>query len=59
VLVGFSRIADARAPAAGGAGLGLAIAADIVERHGGTISVVDHDGQGACVVITLPRAPSV
>lgn len=38
----------------GGAGLGLAIAAKIVEAHGGRINVDNADGGGAQFVIDLP-----
>ena len=43
---------------AGGAGLGLAIAAELVRAHGGTLSPVE-DGPGATFRITVPdrRAP--
>ena len=52
----FARVDEARSADHGGSGLGLSIARDIVERHGGTI-VVDpvHEG-GARFVITLPAA---
>jgi signal transduction histidine kinase len=41
----------------GGAGLGLAIARAVAERHGGTIEIVDgHDGAGACFLVRLPMA---
>jgi light-regulated signal transduction histidine kinase (bacteriophytochrome) len=39
-----------------GAGMGLAIAKRIIERHGGTISVESHLGQGATFSFTLPKA---
>lgn len=42
--------------AADGAGLGLAIAAKIVEAHGGHISIADADGGGAIFAIDLLRA---
>jgi len=37
-----------------GAGLGLALARAIVERHGGTIRAINLLPQGAGIVITLP-----
>jgi two-component system sensor histidine kinase VicK len=44
----------ARSRESGGTGLGLSIAREIVLRHGGTIKLVDHDGPGTVVRITLP-----
>jgi signal transduction histidine kinase len=37
-----------------GTGLGLAICRQIIERHGGTIALCDHDGPGAKFQIRLP-----
>lgn len=52
----FYRIDDARSSATGGAGLGLAIAKDILTLHGGTIEV--QSGNSHTVFsITLPNAP--
>ena len=49
----FTRLDDARARDTGGAGLGLAIVRDIVERHHGSVTV----DVGARFVIDLPRIP--
>jgi signal transduction histidine kinase len=40
---------------AGGTGLGLAVAREIVMKHGGTICVDDAGGGGARFVVSLPR----
>jgi len=39
-----------------GAGLGLAIAKEIVEAHNGRLSLQSADGQGSTFSFTLPRA---
>lgn len=39
-----------------GAGLGLAICKHLVEAHGGSIWIEDHDGTGTTMVFTLPIA---
>jgi PAS domain S-box-containing protein len=39
---------------AGGAGLGLAIAAQVVQAHGGSIDAESHPGSGTTCTITLP-----
>ena len=52
----FARIDEARSRDAGGSGLGLAIVRDVVERHGGTVSVDDHGPPGARFVVRIPLA---
>jgi two-component system osmolarity sensor histidine kinase EnvZ len=52
----FSRLDSARNQATGGAGLGLAITRDIVERHGGAIIIDPDHHRGARFVITIPSA---
>ena len=53
----FSRLDDARARDAGGAGLGLALVRAIVERHGGQIHVETSPTLGgAAFVATFPLA---
>jgi signal transduction histidine kinase len=41
-----------------GTGLGMAIVQRLVEAHGGDVSVGDDVGQGAEIVVTLPRSQS-
>ncbi|WP_446696879.1 sensor histidine kinase [Streptomyces zagrosensis] len=52
----FVRLDDARSRDEGGAGLGLAIARDVLARHGGTLTVRDAAAGGACFEARLPRS---
>jgi signal transduction histidine kinase len=52
----FTRLDEARSRDAGGAGLGLAIVNEVVQRHDGTIEVTAAPTGGAEFTVTLPRA---
>ncbi|WP_285564679.1 HAMP domain-containing sensor histidine kinase [Streptomyces sp. RTGN2] len=52
----FVRLDDARTRDEGGAGLGLALARDVAERHGGRLAVVDAGERGARFELWLPDA---
>ncbi len=52
----FHRADPARS--GGGAGLGLAIAASIVDSHGGAIAAANREGGGATFVVRLPALPA-
>ena len=54
----FDRFWKAPGTASGGAGLGLAIAAWIAERHAGSISVEGVQPSGARFIVRLPAAPA-
>ncbi|WP_084077458.1 cell wall metabolism sensor histidine kinase WalK [Demequina sp. NBRC 110057] len=50
----FVRGDSSRQRATGGAGLGLAITAAIVDAHGGTLDVASAPGEGTTITISLP-----
>jgi two-component system OmpR family sensor kinase len=50
----FYRADQSRARETGGAGLGLAIVAAIVEAHRGTVRLDTAPGDGATFTVTLP-----
>ncbi|WP_173058174.1 sensor histidine kinase [Phytohabitans houttuyneae] len=54
----FTRLDDARARDAGGAGLGLAIVRELVRQHGGTVRLADASpGPGLRAELRLPATP--
>jgi len=52
----FFRFEGSRSRETGGAGLGLAIARDIVQSHGGTLTLTNCPEGGLRATLTLPRA---
>jgi signal transduction histidine kinase len=50
----FTRLDDARSSGDGGAGLGLAIARDVANRHGGRLVLDAHTAAGTRFVLTFP-----
>jgi signal transduction histidine kinase len=52
----FYRVDKDRSRASGGSGLGLAISKQIVEMHGGTISVHSEVGVGSVFEVNIPKA---
>jgi signal transduction histidine kinase len=52
----FFRSESVRKGSVHGSGLGLGIARDFVERHGGRLSIDSEEGRGTTVIIILPVA---
>jgi len=52
----FYRIDNERTKDLASTGLGLAIARELVEAHGGKITAASEEGKGTCFTITLPLA---
>ena len=50
----FYRVDKARSRESGGTGLGLSIATELVQRHGGSLSLAPHSGPGTTVRLELP-----
>jgi signal transduction histidine kinase len=54
VFTPFRRLDPARGHAIPGTGLGLTIARDVVQSHGGTITLANRPDGGLCVTVVLP-----
>jgi len=52
----FVRLDEGRARDGGGSGLGLAIVREVVRQHGGGVSIIDQERQGATFQVLLPLA---
>lgn len=52
----FYRVDNSRSKQTGGTGLGLYIARDLAQRHGGQVTLVNRSGGGLRAMLTLPLA---
>lgn len=50
----FHRVAGSRSRTHEGSGIGLALVAELVQAHGGTVSVESEPGEGSTFVVRLP-----
>lgn len=50
----FYRVDKSRSRSYGGAGMGLCLVKNIVEKHGGTVFVSSEEGKGSCFTIKIP-----
>jgi len=55
----FYRADPSRSRATGGTGLGLAVVKQMVQAHGGQITVASQKGKGTCFTFTLPAVSNV
>lgn len=55
VFAPFRRLDPSRGQETPGVGLGLTIARDVIQSHGGTIALANRSGRGLRVVLRLPR----
>ena len=51
----YFRLESSRSRNTGGTGLGLGIARDIVNAHGGELALRNREGGGLEVILSLPR----
>jgi signal transduction histidine kinase len=51
----FVRLDSDRSRSSGGAGLGLAIVAEVVAAHGGGVSIDDRPGGGTTMTVAFPK----
>lgn len=55
----FARLYNKAAGGSAGSGLGLYLAREIAERHGGTVELLSRPGEGTTACVSLPLFPAV